>query len=175
MRSIIAFAIGALIIAGVLPRLYISGARMPTTASATTAAPAEPAAQAMAAYYGSRTVTIDADRRGHFQAQGSIDGRPMDFLVDTGASVIALRESDAGRLGFHPGQRDYTAQVRTANGTLQAAPIELNRVEIGGLAVHNVSALVLPDEALSENLLGVSFLSRLRRYEYANGRLVLEQ
>jgi aspartyl protease family protein len=57
----------------------------------------------------------------------------------------------------------------------KAAPAKLERIEIGDIIVFDVPALVLPDEALAQNLLGVSFLSRLRRYEYANGRLVLEQ
>ena len=50
-----------------------------------------------------------------------------------------------------------------------------NRIELGGITVYDVPAMVLPDEALAKNLLGVSFLSRLRRYEYANGHIVLEQ
>ena len=65
--------------------------------------------------------------------------------------------------------------VKTANGTVRAAPVELNMVEIDDLMVHNVAAMVLPDGALSDNLLGLSFLSRLRRFEYADGKLVLEQ
>lgn len=95
-------------------------------------------------------------------------------MVDTGASVIALRERDAARLGLHPARRDYTVNVSTANGTLKAAPVELNRVEVGGLTVRNVAALVLPDDALSQNLLGMSFLSKVK-WEHRNGRLVLEQ
>ena len=71
--------------------------------------------------------------------------------------------------------RDYTARVSTANGEVKAARTKLRRVQIGGITVYDVSAMVLPDEALSTNLLGVSFLSRLKRYEYANGRMVLEQ
>jgi aspartyl protease family protein len=89
-------------------------------------------------------------------------------------SLVTLTESDAARLGFHPAQRDYTAQLRTANGTIRGAPLRLDRVEIGGLALRDVAAVVLPDEALSENLLGLSFLSRLHRFEYHDGRLVLE-
>ena len=65
--------------------------------------------------------------------------------------------------------------VSTANGKIKAAPAKLDRIEVGGITVYDVPALVMPDEALGENLLGVSFLSRLKRYEYANGRLVLEQ
>jgi aspartyl protease family protein len=70
---------------------------------------------------------------------------------------------------------EYTATVSTANGKIKAAPAKLVRVEVGGIAVHDVQALVLPDDVLGQNLLGVSFLSRLKRYEYANGRMVLEQ
>ena len=69
----------------------------------------------------------------------------------------------------------YTAVVSTANGTIKAARARLDRVEVGGLVVRDVDAMVLPDEALSENLLGLSFLSKLRRFEYANGTMVLEQ
>jgi aspartyl protease family protein len=65
--------------------------------------------------------------------------------------------------------------VSTANGTVRAAPIQLGMVEIDDLVVHDVAALVLPDGALTQNLLGLSFLSRLRRFEYSDGKLVLEQ
>jgi aspartyl protease family protein len=58
---------------------------------------------------------------------------------------------------------------------VKAAPTRLAMVEVGGLIVRDVDAMVLPDEALSENLLGLSFLSKLRRFEYANGTMVLEQ
>jgi aspartyl protease family protein len=99
----------------------------------------------------------------------------MDFMVDTGATIIAIPLREAARLGIHPARREYTAQIRTANGIILAAPTQLNRVEIGGLTVRDVAAVILPDEALSENLLGMSFLSRLRRFEIAEGRLVMEQ
>jgi len=96
-------------------------------------------------------------------------------MVDTGASVIALTASDAGRLGIHPAQSEFVAEVRTANGTVRAAPITLDRVEVGDIVVRDVTALVLPDGALSDNLLGLSFLSRLHHFEYSGGKLVLEQ
>jgi aspartyl protease family protein len=96
-------------------------------------------------------------------------------MVDTGASVIALNESSAARFGLRPARGDYKATVTTANGTIKAAPTRLAMVDIGGLVVRDVDALVLPDEALSENLLGLSFLSKLKRFEFANGKMVLEQ
>jgi aspartyl protease family protein len=168
MRSIVMFAILALVVAGVVPRLYAN--MNGTAASAAKAAPAE----AEPTPANSRSMSISRGDDGHFNVEAVIDGRRMDFLVDTGASVIALREGDAARLGIHPAARDYTANVSTANGTVRAARVELNRVEVGALTVRNVAALVLPDAALGRNLLGMSFLSRVR-WEHRNGRLVLEQ
>jgi len=99
----------------------------------------------------------------------------VGVLVDTGASMVVLRETDAENAGVRPRADEYTALVTTANGKVKAAPTTLDRVELGGITVYDVPALVLPDEVLSTNLLGMSFLSRLRRYEVADGRLVLEQ
>ncbi|NVN86019.1 MAG: TIGR02281 family clan AA aspartic protease [Rhodopseudomonas sp.] len=124
---------------------------------------------------GVRNVSIPRDARGHFQTDGRIDGQRIAFMVDTGASVIALNESSAARFGLRPQRSDYNATVSTANGTVKAARTRLAMVDIGGLIVRDVDAMVLPDEALSENLLGLSFLSRLKRFEYANGQMVLEQ
>jgi aspartyl protease family protein len=122
-----------------------------------------------------RTFVVRRDNRGHYNVEGRVDGRRMEFVVDTGATIIAIPVREAARLGIHPAQRDYTAQIRTANGTIRAAPTQLARVEVGGITVRDVAAVVLPDAALSENLLGMSFLSRLRRFEIAEGRLVMEQ
>ncbi len=83
--------------------------------------------------------------------------------------------SSAARFGLRPVPNQYTARVSTANGTIKAAPTRIAMVDVGGLIVRDVDAMVLPDEALSENLLGLSFLSKLRRFEYANGTMVLEQ
>ena len=122
-----------------------------------------------------RSVSIPRDGRGHFQTEGRIDGQRIGFMVDTGASVIALNETSAARFGLRPSRGDYNATVTTANGTIKAARTRIAIVDIGGLVVRDVDAMVLPDEALSENLLGLSFLSKLKRFEYANGKMLLEQ
>ena len=168
MRHVVLFAVLALVVAGLVPRFYpnVTGA----TAAANKTGPVDPFPDQS----NSRSMTISRGDNGHFQVEATIDGRRMAFLIDTGASVIALRESDAGRLGIHPARREYTANVSTANGIVRAAPVELNRVDVGALTVRNVAGLVLPDEALGQNLLGMSFLSRVR-WEHRNGRLVLEQ
>jgi aspartyl protease family protein len=122
-----------------------------------------------------RSVEIPRDGRGHFQTDARIDGQRIGFMVDTGASVIALNETSAAKVGVRPTPRDYTANVSTANGTIKAARARLASVEIGGILVRDVDAMVLPDEALSENLLGMSFLGKLKRFEMADGKMVLEQ
>jgi aspartyl protease family protein len=124
---------------------------------------------------GNRSISIPGDARGHFQTDARIDGQRIDFMVDTGASVVALNEKSAARFGLRPSRGDYNATVTTANGTIKAARARIAMMDVGGLVVRDVEAMVLPDEALSENLLGLSFLSRLKRFEYANGRLVMEQ
>ena len=134
------------------------------------AAPAETVGQA-----GIRSLRIPRDSRGHFLTDGRIDGQRIGFMVDTGASVVALNETSAARFGLRPLPGDYSAPVATANGTIKAARARLAMVDIGGLVVRDVDAMVLPDRALSENLLGLSFLSKLKRFEYANGQMVLEQ
>jgi aspartyl protease family protein len=122
-----------------------------------------------------RSLSIPRDARGHFATEARIDGQRIAVMVDTGASVVALNESSAARFGLRPNPSQYTAIVTTANGTLKGAPTRIAMIELGGLIVRDVDAMVLPDEALSENLLGLSFLSRLKRFEYADGQMVLQQ
>jgi aspartyl protease family protein len=122
-----------------------------------------------------RSLSIASDPRGHFLAEGRIDGQRISFLVDTGASMIALNESSAARFGLRPSRGEYSATVTTANGTIKVARTRLAMIDVGGIVVRDVDAMVLPDEALSENLLGLSFLSKLKRYGYANGQMMLEQ
>lgn len=172
MRAVIVFALLALA-AGVLVPRYATRVTAGPEPAVLTVQPA--AAGPIAAPPNSRSMVVPRDARGQFQVDGRVDGQQISFMVDTGASVIALTASDAARLGIHPAQSEFVAAVKTANGTVRGAPTQLDMVEVGDLLVRDVPALVLPDEALSENLLGLSFLSRLRRFEYSDGKLVLEQ
>ena len=145
------------------------------SSASATSAPHTTVAVATAAPSGSRSLNIPRDIRGHFQTEGRIDGQRIGFMIDTGASVVALNETSAARFGLRPSRSEYNATVTTANGTIKAARARIAMLEVGGLVVRDVDAMVLPDAALSENLLGLSFLSRLKRFEYANGQMVLEQ
>ncbi|HZO48178.1 MAG TPA: TIGR02281 family clan AA aspartic protease [Xanthobacteraceae bacterium] len=137
--------------------------------SAPTSAPAPVSSSASA-----RNVVLTKARNGHFQVEARVDGRRVEFLVDTGASHIALRESEANRLGIYPRPSDYTVRVSTANGVTKAALVQLRSVEVGDIVVRDVSAIVHPDEGLSVNLLGMTFLSRVR-FAHERGKLMLEQ
>ena len=172
MRNIMIFA--ALMIGLGTMMAQMADKMTPAPAAATTTARKAPSTETVA-QAGVRSLSIPRDARGHFATEGRIDGQRIAFMVDTGASVIALNESSAARFGLRPARGEYKATVTTANGTIKAAATRLAMVDIGGLVVRDVDAMVLPDEALSENLLGLSFLSKLKRFEYANGKMVLEQ
>jgi aspartyl protease family protein len=171
MRQILIFAAAVLVVGGYLARVADKVAVSPPTQAATV----QPAYEPRQPVHSGRSLTLDSDRQGHFKVEARIEGRHIDFMVDTGASLVIMRESDAAQVGIRPFPRDYTASVSTANGKIKAAPFKLDRIEVGGITVYDVPALVLPDDALGQNLLGVSFLSRLKRYEDADGRMMLEQ
>ncbi|HUZ66488.1 MAG TPA: TIGR02281 family clan AA aspartic protease [Beijerinckiaceae bacterium] len=120
-------------------------------------------------------VILKPDANGHFHAQVEIEGRPLQMMVDTGASFIVLSNDDAASLGFRPFPSDYRLVAKTANGIVAMAPIILPEVRIGALVERNVQAAVEKRGALSgEGLLGMSFLSKLRGYEVSDGLLILK-
>lgn len=171
MRFVLKFAAVALVAGIIIPRyaehMQPGPAHNALSADVPTAAAPDSS--------GSDSVEVPRDDGGHFRVEGRVEGRALDFVVDTGATVIALTADDAAQLGIHPAAGDYTVTVRTANGVVRAAPTTLGMVEIGNITVHDVSAVVMPDGALNENLLGMSFLSRLRHFDYSDGKMVLEQ
>lgn len=177
MRPFVPLAVVALAAGVVVPR-YLSQhgqSAQPGQSVAPTMMTARSEAPAVPNPANTRSIVLAPDSHGHFHVDARVDARPMEFVVDTGATMIALTARDAAMLGIHPAFNDYTIGVQTANGTQRAAPVTLNRVEIGSITIRDVTAMVMPEGALGQNLLGMSFLSRLHRYEYANGRLVLEQ
>ncbi len=171
MRSVLIFAALALAASISVPR-YVAQMKHTRPAPMTVVAGPRPATGEPA---DSNSVVIPRGSNGHFEVEGRVDGQLMQFMVDTGATVVALTEHDAATLGIYPAESDYTAMVRTANGSVRAAPVRLDMIEVGDLMVRDVDAVVLPDSALADNLLGLSFLSRLRHFEYGEGKLVLEQ
>jgi aspartyl protease family protein len=97
----------------------------------------------------------------------------MSLLVDTGASTVVLREADAMRLGVDTRRLNYSVPVQTANGVTYAAHVRLTSIAVGSIQIQGVDALVAKPGALRENLLGMTFLSRLRSYEFSGEFLTL--
>jgi len=122
-----------------------------------------------------RTVALRADQYGQFEANAVINGLSLPVIVDTGATTVALSADTATRLGIMPPQSAFRLPVSTANGTLTAAPVMLSEVRVGGISVSNVQAVIIPGRVLSVSLLGMTFLSRLQKFEIGGGQLTLRQ
>lgn len=122
---------------------------------------------------GEQAVRLRRQDNGHFVARGAANGVGMSLLVDTGASTVVLKPADAERAGIDTNALSFTTPVSTANGTTYAAPVRLKSVSVGPLEIRDVEALVAQPGALNENLLGMSFLKRLRSYEFSGDFLTL--
>ncbi len=121
-----------------------------------------------------RQFTIRAARDGHFYLDGELNFRDVHFMVDTGATAVALRESDAVAAGIRVSKGEFNRPVSTANGVTYAAAVMIDALTVEEIRVTGVRALVLPDAALSISLLGSSFLNKLGRFEVADGTLIFE-
>ena len=118
-------------------------------------------------------VKIRKRLNGHFTAEVEVNGKPVSMIVDTGASSIVLTPEDARAAGIDVDEMTFRVPVLTANGRTMAARIWLEDVAIGPLDRTRVEALIAQPGALSQSLLGMSFLSRLRSYEFSGDYLTL--
>ncbi len=121
---------------------------------------------------GGNRVVLSADSRGHFMTQGAINGRPVTFMLDTGATSIALSADDAQRIGldYSKGQR---VMMNTANGTTSGYKLRLQSVRVGDVEVYDIDAIVSP-QAMPFVLLGNSFINRFSMRRDAD-QMVLEK
>jgi aspartyl protease family protein len=119
------------------------------------------------------STVLNADGRGHFTGTFKINGKPVDGMVDTGASLVAINESTARKLGFGGNNLDFRYPISTANGKTDGAHIVLDRIEIGNVRVRDVDAFVLRDSALDTTLVGMSFLQKLKSYQVKGSSLTL--
>ena len=118
-------------------------------------------------------VRLAAGANHQFFVTAAVNGRASSFLVDTGASFVALRDSEARAANIYVSWADYKHPVRTANGETKAALVDIGVIEIDKIRVENVQAFILPDDQLAMNLLGMSFLSKLESVEARGRELVL--
>jgi len=110
---------------------------------------------------------------GHFTANVEVNGESVSMIVDTGASSIVLRPEDARAAGIDVEEMTFQVPVLTANGRTMAARVWLDDVSVGPLDRTRVEALIAQPGALSQSLLGMSFLSRLRSYQFSGDYLTL--
>lgn len=106
-------------------------------------------------------VLIFRDRRGMFKTVGSINGLPVGFLVDTGASSVAMNSTQARRLGIDFRVQGEPTYVTTASDVTRAYQLKLDVVKVGAIQLRNVTAVVLDGAQPAEVLLGMSFLGRV--------------
>jgi aspartyl protease family protein len=104
-------------------------------------------------------VVLPADSRGHFFAEGQVNGMSLRFLVDTGASMVVLPAADARRVGVDYATAPKT-RLQTAGGVISAYLVTLDRVRVGGIELNGVDGLVV-EEGAPVALLGMSFLNRV--------------
>ena len=111
---------------------------------------------------------------GHYYLPVEVNGQPITFLVDTGASQIVLSSQDAERIGIEPDQLNYFGRANTANGQVRTAPVSLDTLTLGPITDRNISAWVNEGE-LNKSLLGMDYLHRFSNVQFANGRLLLSR
>ncbi len=174
LRQLLIWGSLALLAAIILPRVAPHPGSHPASPPSNPAialpAPAPVAAQPQD---GSPNAQVfPADAQGHVYIDALVNGAPVHFLVDTGATLVSLTLADARAVGIDPDALAYTVRTSTANGISEGAPVMLHEVRIGQMPVYDVRALVPRNLGIS--LLGQSFLTRLRSYDMQNGELTLE-
>ena len=118
-------------------------------------------------------MTIRRRRNGHFNLTADVDGQSVRFLVDTGATRVALSPRDARAIGFDLDRLTYSIRAWTANGSTFVAPVSLGTIAAGPITVQNVEATV-SRQGLGQSLLGLSFLYRLSGYEVRGDTMILK-
>ena len=115
---------------------------------------------------------LDRQSDGHFYADANVEGVPVHFLVDTGASMIALTAEDATDAGLTWNDDDLRVVARGASGQILGVPATLNEVSLGGFSTRGVPAIIIP-QGLPVSLLGQSFLSRLGKMDVVGDKMTL--
>lgn len=117
-------------------------------------------------------VEVPRSQDGHYYMTAEVNGTPINFVVDTGASEIVLTKEDAERAGLSVDQLQFFGRASTANGEVRTAPVRLDSVDIGGIRDTDVPAFVNEGQ-MFQSLLGMSYLNRWDRLEIADGTLLL--
>ncbi|AXS40104.1 TIGR02281 family clan AA aspartic protease [Breoghania sp. L-A4] len=120
------------------------------------------------------TIALVQDRSGHFTLDATVDGAPVHFLVDTGASMITLTDEDARAIGLDTAALNFRTPVTTANGQALVAQVQLDTVTIAGSELRRLRAFVAPPGKLRSSLFGMNALNRLASWRVEKGRMILQ-
>jgi aspartyl protease family protein len=136
------------------------------------AAMPHPAAAAPPKPVADNTLSFRTDSRGHVMLEAAVNGAPVRFMVDTGASFVTLTPDDARAAGLGSADLHFTTSVATANGQIRVAPVKLRELRLNQLVMEDVEAVVV-DSPMNVSLLGMSFLKRLDGYEMHDGAMIM--
>lgn len=120
-------------------------------------------------------IVIHANREGHFATKAAINNEDALLMVDTGATFVALSYETAQDIGLNIHDSDFDKVARTANGVSKVAHVNLDEITIGDITVTDIKAIVVEPGKLDINLLGMNFLSKLKRFEFSGRKLLLVQ
>lgn len=119
-----------------------------------------------------RRIEVPRAPDGHYYMTVEVNGTPLHFVVDTGATDVVLTRKDAARVGLDPEDLQYFGEAHTANGTVRTAPVRLDTVAIGPIVDRNLRAFVNAGE-MHDSLLGMAYLNRFKRIEFVRDRMIL--
>lgn len=117
-------------------------------------------------------IALRKSSNGHFLTEANVNGTRTRFMIDTGATTIALTWEDAIAAGFDPTKLQFTMPIMTANGSSMAAPIRLDRVEVGPIVRTDLRATVAAEGKLEQSLLGMNFISSLSSFEMRRNEVI---
>lgn len=167
-----ALLIAATVVFFIVPRTTDYALSAPAAAALTDPGKADTDSRPRANFNNAAIINREAD--GHYWTRADVQGTDVRFMVDTGASIVALTLHDAQRIGLKPADLVFDNEVRTAGGATMGAYVVLKKVRIGRVEMEDVSAMVLKD-GLEQSLLGMSFLGELYSYEFKGDTLIIRQ
>jgi len=157
------------------PKLENDTSEAPAAANVASPSVASLAVESPGSTTARRKATIRNRPDGHYWTRALVNKKSsVEFMIDTGASVVALTYKDAQKMGLQPDKLDYRWEIRTAGGITMGASVVIDSIQISQVKVENVEAMVLRSD-LEQSLLGMSFLRELYSYEFRGERMIIQQ
>ncbi len=124
---------------------------------------------------GPRLLAVRANKHGQFDVDTLINGTHVSMLADTGATLVTLTSEDARRIGFDVNALIYDIPLRTANGITHGAKVDIDELDVGGILVRRVAAIISKPDVLHRSLLGMSYFREIGSFQLSGDQLVLRE